>query len=181
MTAHGITSANLRRPLAAALTAAFLCACSDDQNPSKSSQPAQVPETAETPLKQLKRPVEWLEVHAQTSPADWLLARASRSGTNADDALRASTQKELETAAIRSGDTPRMVANRAVQLEAMLRAAGYDEPALTLIGDLADTVGEAGQAGGFGAICQYYFTLRTSGSTRDQALDELRKRYGSRP
>lgn len=181
MTAHGIISANLRKPFAAVLTAAFLCACSDDQKPSKSSPPAQAPEAAEAPLKHMKRSVEWLEVHAQTSPADWLLARGSLSDTKIDDVLRASTQKDLETAARRSGDTPRMVANRAVQLEAMFLAAGYDEPALTLIADLTETMGEVGQAGGFGAICQYYFTLRTSGSTRDQALDELRKRYGSRP
>ena len=72
-----------------------------------------------------------------------------------------------------------MIANRAVQLEQMLKEEGGDETAVSLIGR-ADRGHRTRPDRKFrrGRDIQYY-NMRKAGLSGQQALDELSKRYGS--
>jgi hypothetical protein len=80
-------------------------------------------------------------------------------------------------AAHRFGDPPRMIANRAVQLEAMLASAGISESAPELIVSLSE-ISEERPREGFGSLCQHYFNLRKQGLDREAALAQLKSRSG---
>ena len=71
-----------------------------------------------------------------------------------------------------------MIANRAVQLEGMLAGVPASEKALDLIESLTAVVGSRAES--FGAICQQYYNLRSSGLGREEALSDLKQRYGGR-
>lgn len=73
-----------------------------------------------------------------------------------------------------------MIANRAVQLEGMLAARGGTEQAPDLIELLAQVVDGVSAAEGFGAVCQHYYNLRSSGLGQDETLTDLKRRYGAR-
>jgi len=73
-----------------------------------------------------------------------------------------------------------MIANRAVQLEAMLDPTDGRETAVWLIAALADIVKEPGKVESFGAVGQQYYNLRKAGLNERDALDDLSRRYGSR-
>ncbi len=73
-----------------------------------------------------------------------------------------------------------MIANRTVQLEAMLSTNGHRDRAVDILSDLAEVPGEVGQTEGFGAIGQHYVNLRGEGRSRDDALAELKRLYGKR-
>ena len=69
-----------------------------------------------------------------------------------------------------------MIANRAVQLEGMLKEKGISEPAPELIQSLSQAAGTSGNVRtyeGFGAMCQKYFILRQQGLAREQALAQI--------
>lgn len=89
----------------------------------------------------------------------------------------------LEEAARQFRESPRMIANRAVQLEEMLSETGVTEPlelATELIEKLSFLTTNEPQAESFGALCQHYFNLRLAGLGRDEALADLKRRYGTR-
>lgn len=72
-----------------------------------------------------------------------------------------------------------MVANRAVQLEAMLDPTDGRETAVWLLAMLSEVVTEPGKVEGFGALGQQYYNLRKTGLSERDALQDLSRRYGS--
>jgi hypothetical protein len=153
----------------------MVAGCSDDE-----PQGQQSATTTAVEDEAFNRNKDWLEKHDEITPEQWLIKRAEKAG-------KALTEKEIETlgaslqkASHRFGESPRMIANRSAQLEAMLKDVGQNENAVTLISNLTDAVGGAGQTEGFGAICQHYFNIRKEGLSPEDAIADLRKRYGRR-
>lgn len=118
---------------------------------------------------------DWLDLQNDTEPALWLLAREKANGSSTD--LRTMRQT-LATASIRFGESSRMIANRAVQLEKMLQPLGGRETAVFLVVKLTSAVDAANKTPGFGTIGEYYYNLRKAGFTGQQALEDLSKHYG---
>ncbi|CAA2137885.1 hypothetical protein [Hyphomicrobium sp. ghe19] len=123
--------------------------------------------------------IEWLTAQDDISPETWLIEREANSGATLTRDEVGNLHQLLANASNTFTDSPRMVANRAVQLEAMLKAEGGDETAVSLIGRLTGVVAP-GRIESFGAAGQQYFNMRKAGFSGQQALDELSKRYGSR-
>ncbi|MEQ1671618.1 MAG: hypothetical protein ABL893_12220 [Hyphomicrobium sp.] len=168
---------NLRATLIVAfalLSAAAQTGCGDD-----APKPASYVQT-KSPSETFKRDVEWLELKQDTAPDAWLIARAQASGeiTSLQDSEE--LRRALEIATRRLGESKRMIANRAAQLERMLEQEGQKDSAIALIIDLTAAIGETGQTEGFGAVTQHYFTMRKSGLSRKLALKEMKLRYGPR-
>lgn len=70
-----------------------------------------------------------------------------------------------------------MIANRAVQLEQMLKEEGGDETAVMLIGELTRVIAP-GHIESFGAAGHQYYNMRKGGFSSERALAELSKLYG---
>lgn len=116
----------------------------------------------------------WLGVHDDDVPEEWLIARDGKALTDAK-----SLRTELAKAAYIFKESDRMIANRAVQLEGMLKAIGGQESAIGLITQLTEAADGEIHSEGFGAIGQHYVNLRRTGLNQQQALSEIMKRYGS--
>jgi|GEM_PF-578762 len=119
--------------------------------------------------------ITWLDSHSKITPGQWLASRQANADLKKHDPAVEAMNAELFTAARRFGEKPRMIANRAVQLEGMLAAQGIHESAPDLIELLASTADIAGGKEGFGAVCQHYFNLRQQGIGRDAALQQLKE------
>jgi hypothetical protein len=115
----------------------------------------------------------WLAQHDRTAPDRWLASRAAGVDVDTDDPSVASMHALLMAAQERFGDTTRMIANRAVQLEGTLKAKGIDEKAPDIIASFSRVAGSARPLDGFGAMCQNYFILREQGLSKDAALTHL--------
>jgi hypothetical protein len=118
------------------------------------------------------KPQPWLGPRDDLAPERWLLDQPSASGvTNPPSAV------EIRNILVRVGqrfaDSPRMVANRIVQLEAMLAQHGIKENALDLLQDLSLSAPRERHAEGFGARCQQYYLLRLRSQSKQQALSAL--------
>jgi hypothetical protein len=74
-------------------------------------------------------------------------------------------------------ESNRMLANRTVQLSAMLASDGHRESYLSLLAELSDVVTDtsAGKQT-YGDLCQFYLNLRRAGVEREQALASLKER-----
>lgn len=158
----------------ALLSATVQTGCGDD---------APKPETdtqSISPSETFKRDVEWLELKQDIAPDAWLIARAAAGGQKISEQEREVLQNSLAIATRRLGESKRMIANRAAQLERMLEQEGQKDSAIALIIDLTAAIGETGQTEGFGAVTQHYFTMRKSGLSRELALKEMKLRYGPR-
>lgn len=108
----------------------------------------------------------WLSRGDETPPAAWLAARSDPPG---DPARLAAL---LGAADARFDETPRMLANRTVQLQAMLAGIAIQEtPAALLEGFVHLGTGPAHI--GYSDLCQHYFNLRASGLDRTAALATL--------
>jgi hypothetical protein len=118
----------------------------------------------------------WLGKLDTASPQEWLaqhVAVRKREGVERDTA---EIPALLAGASRLFGETPRMIVNRAVQLETMLAAHGIDENALDLIAGLSSTVEKRGEAEGFGARCQHYYILRVfQQNSREQAFTAMKR------
>lgn len=123
---------------------------------------------------------EWLELKDETDPVTWLIERSKASGRSLSSEDGERLRMAISVAVLRLGESARMIANRAVQLEVMLAAEGQDERAETLVPLLTDTIGETGQTEGFGAVSQHYFNMRKAGRSSKEAVADLRLRYGPR-
>ncbi len=166
------------RSLAIVVAASSLLAsCSDEQH---EKGPVEKSTALEHSGAAPKRSDEWLELKDETPPADWLVSRAQATGRKLSGDEISSLKQSLSTAVERLGESARMIANRSVQLEGMLKALGYDEDAIELIEALTSTIGETGQTEGFGAVSQQYYNMRKAGLTEEQATADLRRRYGPR-
>ncbi len=156
---------------------AFLAACSDEQH---EKAPAAKTAAHEHSGASPKRSDEWLELKDETPPADWLVSRADATGRALSAEEVAKLKQSLSIAVERLGESARMIANRSVQLEGMLKSIGHKEDAIELIEALTAAIGETGQTEGFGAISQQYYNMRKAGLTEEQAIADLRRRYGPR-
>jgi hypothetical protein len=124
--------------------------------------------------------VKWLELASPISPAQWLVSRnEDRPRPTSDPEVRR-VGELLATAHKRYRESERMIANRSVQVEAMLQQIGLDESAVAVLDGLTGIGGEVGQAEGYGSISQYYFNLRAASVSRTEALATLKARYGSK-
>jgi len=121
----------------------------------------------------------WLGLADDDLPEEWLVRRKANTGAAVDPRAVEAARTLLERASTRFSDQPRMIANRAAQLEEMLAEKGHSEDATTLIEGLLRAAGGSKPTGGFASLCQYYFNLRAQGLDRDQAIDALAKLYGS--
>lgn len=124
--------------------------------------------------------MSWLTEKDDVKPEVWLIEHEANSGDGKTSAQNSGEiRRVLIEASEKFHDTPRMIANRAVQLEDMLKDEGGDETAINLITMLNSAVGP-NRIESFGAAGQQYYNLRKAGYTGDQALDALSRRYGSR-
>lgn len=147
----------------------LLSGCGDEQPRQQSSEK----QSGLTKVEQ----TDWLSMQDETAPGDWLIAREMKSGAKLapDDADK--LRQSLAEASARFKDSPRMIANRAVQLERMLKDEGGDESASVLIAGLTRVVAP-GRIESFGAAGQQYVNMRKAGLSRERAFDELSRRYG---
>jgi hypothetical protein len=132
----------------------------------------EVPATSSPDTRALVRR-EWITQHDKIAPERWLASRAAGIDLTANDPSVADMRALLSTAHERFGDPSRMIANRAVQLETMLKERGIAEPAPDLIRTLSGAIARGRSLEGFGAMCQKYFILREQGLAREQAIAQL--------
>lgn len=162
--------------LAAMTASVALAACSDE---SQTELPAQTPAPVaeEKPLHQ----IEWLRLTDGVSPDRWLASREAGRSLDQMDPAVADMRRVLDIAGMRFRDQTRMIANRAVQLEAMLKEMNIDERAPRIIVSLSQVPGQTRYVESFGALTQQYYNLRVEGASRSQALDRLRQQNAMTP
>lgn len=156
--------------LVLALLPPFGAACDVATEPEVSA-PASTPEASHGPA--VSR-IKWLGERDAVTPERWLASREAKTDLADKDQAVLSMRERLVAAAHRFGDPPRMIANRAVQLEEMLAGAGIVESAPELIVSLSSATSDSRPNAGFGSLCQYYFNLRKQGLDREAALKQLR-------
>lgn len=154
---------NRLRPIALAVLACTLIACAEEAPPPRSA-------TATGAAADPAESSTWLGAHDPAPPAPWLIAHLP-DPTHANDATPEAVTALLQTAAERYRESPRMIANRAVQLQTMLAEEGIDEDAVSLLRLLA-RLPPANRVS-FSADCQHYYNLRVQGLDREQALARL--------
>jgi hypothetical protein len=154
--------------LLAALIPAFAAACDETEEP-QATEP--VSEATQPPA--LPR-ITWLDARDETTHERWLASRVAHADLAEKDQAVVVMRENLRAAARRFGDPPRMIANRAVQLEEMLASTGIEESAPDLIESLTAVSDVQSQREGFGAMCQQYFYLRKQGMNREAALKQLK-------
>ena len=168
MARHLATSTDVFRHILLAGLVMGLFACDgevDNTTRQAASAPAQATAIAAIP---------WLEMHERTPPEQWLASREAGHDIPLAASQVASFAQLLARAHRRYSETPRMIANRAVQIEQMLHTRGIDESARLVIEGLV-MIGSDGRRRGFGEAGQYYFNIRITGASRDQALQVLAK------
>lgn len=142
-----------------------LAACDDDFSLSSNSVVDNPSLSNEVP--------EWLEAYHAIEPADWLIIR-SQAALRGEVTSTSHRKELLLQAASHFRESPRMIANRAVQLEDMLMEIGVEESAVSLI-DHFTHLPTKGTPHNFSAYCQYYFNIRAKGYAQGYALTELSK------
>jgi hypothetical protein len=156
---------SLRSIVAASLMLLCLSACEDDFSLSSDN-------TVNNPIQKNEVP-QWLEAYHEIDPADWLIIR-SRAALNGAVTATSHRKELLLAASQHFRESPRMIANRAVQLEDMLLEIGIEESAVSLI-DFFTHLPTMGTPHSFSAYCQYYFNIRAKGYPQGYALTELSK------
>ncbi|MET0639457.1 MAG: hypothetical protein ABWX70_04785 [Hyphomicrobium sp.] len=151
--------------------ACSLNGCSDEQQPQRHAEKRSGIGEAER--------ADWLTRQDDVRPELWLIEHETKTGVNAHAADAGDIRNTLSHAATTFNESPRMIANRAVQLEAMLKDEGGNETAITLINRLSSAIAP-GRIESFGAAGEKYYNMRKAGFTGEQAIDALFKRYGSR-
>lgn len=165
------------RAAALVLLSLFGVACEDTTEPQATVEPqaAATSPSSSTVTHALVRK-EWIARQDKIAPDLWLASRAAGVDVAPSDPSVSAMHALLAAARERFGDPSRMIANRAVQLEGMLKEKGIAEPAPELIQLLLNAAGPTESVSGFegfGAMCQKYFILREQGIARDQALAQL--------
>jgi hypothetical protein len=148
-----------------------LCGCSDEQQPQRHAE-------RRSGLSTIGQ-ADWLTAQDDVMPEVWLIAHESKAVDASSVGDPRVVRRSLAEASTKFNDTPRMIANRAVQLEKMLKGEGVEENAIILINRLNDAIAP-GRIESFGAAVEKYYNMRKAGMSSDQALDTLSKRYGSR-
>lgn len=122
--------------------------------------------------------IAWLTADDPTRPAVWLAERDLGSEPRAGEYARYGAL--LTRAGAHYHETPRMIANRMVQLHGELSAI---PPGLTIATLLEDFAWEAGNARRqtLGEVAQHYLVLRREGRDHAAAMAALRAAYGAAP
>ena len=120
----------------------------------------------------------WLDVRDRTPPEQWLASRETGEDVPLSTSEVAELRAILAQAGRRYGETTRMIANRAVQLEAMLAERGIEETARRVIEGLI-VVGREDEPRNFGETAQHYFNVRVNGMSREEALLSLVPKEGN--
>lgn len=149
----------------------LLCAACSDETTSEAPAPLQPTSQAEFQVHAL----EWLKQTDPVDPDQWLASREAGRDLDADDPAVAEMRALLHVATTRFRDQARMVANRAVQLEAMLREKGIDESAPSIIKTLCDVPGDTRYIESFSSLTQQYYNLRLKGLDRPQTIAALKE------
>jgi hypothetical protein len=178
MRSAGIFARQMTHCLATAIMVAGvgLAACSDE-SPSEPQASAPAPTEEETPSFQL----EWLRLTDGIAPEQWLASREAGRSLDVADPAVADMRRVLDVAAARFRDHPRMIANRAVQLETMLKEKRIDERAPRIIANLSQIPGQTRYVESFAALTQQYYNLRMEGFGRSEAIDRLRQQNALAP
>lgn len=164
-----------RALIGAAFAAAALAGCSDERGEEGAKETRErVAAPAADDLARRK----WLTQTDDSPPELWLASREAGRDLGAKDPAVAGWRDALADAGARFGETDRMIANRAVQLEAMLREIDIEEGAKQILRDFA-TLAPKGARAGFSDLCQHYYNLRAQGVGRAEALDRLRGQAGT--
>jgi hypothetical protein len=165
----------LRFTLIAAPALTF-AACGDEVAHDTESPPAPVTAQSES-----LNTLAWLKQTHPIAPEHWLASREAGHNIDLYDPSVVDMRRVLETAAMRFRDHPRMIANRAVQLEAMLKEKGIEESAPRIITNLSQVPGRTRYVESFASLTQQYFNLRMEGRSRGQAIDLLKAQDVGRP
>lgn len=124
---------------------------------------------------------KWLSVTDGVNPDNWLASREAGHDLEQTDPAVADMRRILDVATVRFRDHRRMIANRAVQLEAMLSEKNIDEKAPRLIVTLSQVPGDQRSVESFAALTQQYYNLRVEGLDQSHAIDVLKGRIGRAP
>ena len=111
---------------------------------------------------------DWLAVSDKTPPARWLMEHRL-DGHHANNNQETLIAQLLTDASRRFQEHPRMIANRALQLQSMLADADMAEDAIGFIRGFLDLSDRPGLRG-FSANCQHCFNLRQQGHDPGAAL-----------
>jgi len=120
---------------------------------------------------------EWLELGDSTPPQTWLAARATGPDGPDRPAVEARLQQLLKEADSVFHETPRMLANRTVQLQRMLADISIVEAPQEILQGFIP-LGQRGRPAGYADLCQHYFNLRNTGFDRAAALRALASSSG---
>ena len=154
----------------------MLAACSNE------SDAPSLPPSAPAAQPQIKiHTLDWLKRTDPVAPEQWLASREAGRDLDATDPEVASMHRALEVAAVRFRDYPRMIANRAVQLQAMLSKKGIDEHAPSVIATLCEVPGNTRSIESFASLTQQYYNLRLKGLDKRQAVAELKAQTDAAP
>jgi hypothetical protein len=142
-----------------------------------------VDQTANPPPEVIAAPwqlhaIAWLKQTDSVAPEQWLASREAGRDLGPYDPAVDEMRRGLVIATMRFRDHPRMIANRAVQLEGMLREKGIPERAPALIAVLSEVPGDVRYVESFASLTQQYYNLRMEGLGRAQAVDVLRQQTG---
>lgn len=114
----------------------------------------------------------WLEPGAKTSTASWLAARTTKEGDPSPARVQ-EIGELLDTADRDFLESDRMIANRSLQLVAMLHEAGIEEDPIALIQAFTALPADKEGVRSYTKTCELYFNLRRSGSSQAAALKVL--------
>ena len=115
----------------------------------------------------------WLEPTDALGPDVWMASREAGSDLALSSPAVAAWRGLLSDADSRFDETDRMIANRTVQLEGMLREIGVRESAQDILHAFMPLAAK-GSRRGYGDLCQHYYNLRAQGTGRGAALASLR-------
>lgn len=118
---------------------------------------------------------QWLDQFSHEDAAEWLVARQKNAAPGDRDVEK--VRAVLNATGRRFEESPRMIANRALQLQDMLNALGDHTSAVALTRDLHSVLGGTAASPGFGNLGAYYVNLRKTGASRTEALAILQKKY----
>ena len=118
---------------------------------------------------------QWLDQFSHEDTAEWLVAHQKHAAPSDRDVEK--VRAVLNAAGRRFEESPRMIANRALQLQEMLNELGDQTSAVALTRDLHNILGGTAASPGFGNLGSYYVNLRKTGVNRTEALAILQKKY----
>lgn len=151
----------------------LVSACGDE---TASDTPQAAPPVAE---KQAPAQLDWLRMTDGIAPEQWLASREAGRELDLYDPAVLDMRHVLERASARFRDLPRMIANRAVQLEGMLGEKRIVERAPRIIVSLSQVPGQTRYVESFAALTQQYYNLRMEGLSRGEALEALKRQGAS--